>query len=255
MLEECDIILMAKRKFISEIEKWNREHNYHIDLEDEVVISRPLSPKEAIGEPERSDFPLLRRKEALMQAIYRGAVGQAFTSDSGNFKGTLKDVLDLPLTESFECAVLISTMNAVLRSLDRIERTVHCKNEGPKRCADCLAKWAGEHHLSNVGLVGLQPALLEALVKVFGSERVMVTDLAEAGSVIHGVDVLDGMDSSKLFEHCNLILITGSTIVNGTIDELIEKAKFHDRKVVFFGTTIAGAAYLLSLERWCPCST
>jgi uncharacterized protein (DUF4213/DUF364 family) len=255
MVEECDIIMVAKKKFISELQRWNKEYNDLIDLEDEVVISRPLSSKEAIGEPDRDDFPIMKRKEVLMQAIYRGAVGQAFTSVSGNFKGTLGDVLELPLTGSFERAVLISTMNAVLRNLGLIEKTVHCKNDGPKRCADCMTKWAIEHHLGNVGLVGLQPALLDALVRVLGSERVMVSDLAEAGSIIYGVNVLDGMDSSELFERSNLILVTGSTIANGTIDELIEKATFHDRRVVFFGTTIAGAAYLLGLERWCPCST
>ncbi len=249
------MLMVAKKKFISELVRWNKEHNDHIGSNDEIVISRPLSSKEAIGEPGRDDFPLLRQKEVLMQANYRGAAGQVFTSVSGNFKGTLGDVLELPLTGSFERAVLISTMNAVLRSLGLIEKTVHCKNDGPKRCADCMIKWIKEQHADNVGLVGMQPALLEALVRSLGAERVMVSDLAEAGSVRCGVKVLDGMNSSELIERCNLVLMTGSTIANGTIDDLMEITSLHNRKVVFFGTTIAGSAYLLDLNRWCPCST
>jgi hypothetical protein len=51
------------------------------------------------------------------------------------------------------------------------------------------------------------------------------------------------------------MLITGSTLVNGTIDGLMESALRHQKRAVFYGTTIAGAAYLLGLERLCPCST
>ena len=57
------------------------------ELNDEVVVSSPLSSREAIGELDRDDFPLLRGKEVLMQAAYRGAAGQAFTSASGSLNG------------------------------------------------------------------------------------------------------------------------------------------------------------------------
>jgi uncharacterized protein (DUF4213/DUF364 family) len=83
----------------------------------------------------------------------------------------------------------------------------------------------------------------------------MVSDLAGAGQVRSGVEVLDGIDSSRIFEQCPLVLITGSTLVNGTIDGLMELARRHGNRVVFFGTTIAAAAYLLGLDRWCPGST
>jgi uncharacterized protein (DUF4213/DUF364 family) len=105
-----------------------------------------------------------------------------------------------------------------------------------------------------VGLVGMQPALLEALVQTLGPDRVMVSDLAEAGSVRYGVKVLDGMDSSEMFERCQLILATGSSLVNGTINGLMENAARHNRSVVFYGTTIAATSYLMGLKRWCACS-
>jgi len=63
------------------------------------------------------------------------------------------------------------------------------------------------------------------------------------------------MASSEMFERCQLILMTGSTLANGTIDRLMENARQHNNRVVIYGTTIAGAAYLLGLERWCSCAT
>ena len=37
-----------------------------------------------------------------MQAVYEGSTGQAFTAASGNFQGSLKDVLELPLKNPSE---------------------------------------------------------------------------------------------------------------------------------------------------------
>jgi len=223
-------------------------------MKDQVVVSRPLTASEAIGDAGRDDFPLLRGKEVLMQAVFRGSAGQAFTTDRGSFSGSLEDVLELPLTGNFERAVLVSTMNSVLKHLGLVEGTVHCKDSGPRDCAALLAEWITEQKPDMVGLVGMQPALLEALVKALGPERAMVSDLADPGGVLYGVKVLDGLDSSEIFERCQLVLVTGSTLVNNTIDRLMESAKRHNRRVVFYGTTIAGAAYLLGLERWCACS-
>ena len=49
-------------------------------LESEVnITAKILTPDEAIGETERKDYPLLQGKEYLMQADFKGALGQAFT--------------------------------------------------------------------------------------------------------------------------------------------------------------------------------
>ena len=55
-----------------------------------VVSARTLSAKEAIGNPDRDDFPLLKGKEFMVEASFRGAKGQAFTDMPGNYKGYLK---------------------------------------------------------------------------------------------------------------------------------------------------------------------
>jgi len=249
-----DMLVEAKSRFIAKLESQSNVSG-SVSLRDDLVVSRPLSVAEAIGETGRDDFPLIRGKEVLMQAVYRGAVGQAFVAAKGDFRGTLGDVLELQLSGSFERAVLIATMNAVLRYLGEIEDTVHCRDDGPGRCKASLTEWIAEQGAKKVGLVGLQPALLEALVSALGPERVMVSDLAEAGAVRCNVSVLDGMKAGQMFKICPLILMTGSTFANGTIDDLMEAARICNSRVVFYGSTAAGVAYLLGLERWCPCSS
>ena len=251
---KIDLLEEAKGRFIALLESQSNACE-SVNLRDELVISRPLSVSEAIGETGRNDFPLIRGKEVLMQAVYRGAIGQAFTAASGGFRGSLGDVLEIPLDGPFERAVLIAAMNAVLRYLGKIEGTVHCRDDGPGRCKAVLVEWIKEQGAKKVGLVGLQPALLEALVCALGPERVMVSDLAEAGAVRCNVMVLDGMQAGEMLEKCPLILATGSTLCNGTIDDLMDAARGCNSRVVFYGSTASGVAYLLGMERWCPCSS
>jgi uncharacterized protein (DUF4213/DUF364 family) len=248
-----DMLQDARRRFIELLQ--SQTNVSHVDLQEEVVISRPLSAAEAIGNTRRDDFPIIRGKEVLMQAVYKGVPGQAFSAAKGDSIGTLGDVLKLQLNGNFERAVFIATMNAVLRYLGIIEKTVHCRDDGPRRCAASLADWVRDQNVEKVGLVGLQPAILEALVEKLGKDRIMASDLAEAGNIHYGVTILDGMDSSDILKQCQLILITGSTLVNGTIDDLLENARRYERRVVMYGTTIAGTAYIMGLESWCACST
>ncbi len=108
-------------------------------LTEKIVVSaRALSTQEAIGNPEDDDYPIQKGKEKLMHAEFRGACGQAFTDHFGNFEGTLKDILKLPLDNNFQKAVFISSLNAVLRFLDRIDKTIHCHDQEPVACAEKL---------------------------------------------------------------------------------------------------------------------
>ncbi|MDD9302404.1 MAG: hypothetical protein HUK40_08695 [Desulfobacter sp.] len=59
-----------------------------------TVTARALSVTEAIGNPEDDDYPIQKGKEKLMQADFKSSFGQAFTDHFGNFKGSVKDVLD-----------------------------------------------------------------------------------------------------------------------------------------------------------------
>ena len=81
------------------------------DLLDETVVIRakPLTPEEAIGNPESEDFPILKGVERLMQAEFAGSFGQAFTDMYGDFEGTLQDVLAMELTNNYRRAIFVAT--------------------------------------------------------------------------------------------------------------------------------------------------
>ena len=64
-------------------------------LDREIQVeARILKPTEAIGTPDRQDYPLLKGKEVLMQASFGESKGQAFTDAPSEFRGPLREVLD-----------------------------------------------------------------------------------------------------------------------------------------------------------------
>ena len=81
----------------------------------------------------------------------------------------------------------------------------------------------------------------------------MDLDPDNIGNLKFGVEVWDGQtDLQRLVEWSEVGLVTGSSIVNGTIDEIIRYFKEDGKPLVFFGNTISGAAALLDLDRICP---
>ncbi len=48
----------------------------------------------------------------------------------------------------------------------------------------------------------------------------------------------------------DIFLVTGTTLLNGTIGDFLR-----DKPIIFYGTTIAGAAYLVGWERFCTCGS
>lgn len=215
----------------------------------EVISARPLSVDEAIGKPDRSDFPLLRGKEVMMEAGFRSGRGQAFTSMPGEFRGTLKEALTRPLNTDFDRALVVATTNAFLRHLKIVQGTVHCRDEGPRECATRLVDYMMLRFGSpRVAVIGLQPALVEALARRL---EVRVTDLdpENVGQIRAGVRV-EGIESTtEVIDWADVILATGTVLVNDSIDDILSS-----KPVVFYGVTIACAAALLGYERYCPCS-
>ena len=149
-------------------------------LESEVnIIARQLTAREAIGETERKDFPLLHGKESLMQAEFKGAFGQAFTDMPQNFKGKIRDILDIELFNNADRALFISTLNAVMRYLDKTNKTIHCKNNEPELCAKEIVNTIINTYGNNIniGIIGFQPAIIDNFSKVIYSEKIRVNDL------------------------------------------------------------------------------
>jgi uncharacterized protein (DUF4213/DUF364 family) len=214
-----------------------------------------LSVKQAIGSPSRQDFPLLQGKEVMIEAQFQGSFGQAFTDRPNDFTGSLNDVLGLSLNTNDNRAIFVATLNAVATHLNLVTGTRHCRDEEPEKCASQIA----QHILADsgkvkVGLVGLQPAILENLVLTFGTDNVRCTDLnpKNIGSRKYGAEIWDGRtETEKLIKWCDLLLVTSSTIVNNTFDEIREKAISQGKRLIIFGVTGAGVSALVGLEILC----
>jgi len=226
-----------------------------LDRSRRVVVS-VLSPDDAIGKEANGKFPIKRGRERVIEAAFDGARGQAFTDHPSAWSGTLTDGLSLDLSKTRLRAVFTAAMNAVLCKLQVAKGTVHCRDQDPVRCgSEIAASLEDRFGKARVGLIGLQPAILAGIVSRFGAEAVLAVDLnpEQIGTVKHGVRIRDGgTDLARLVEQCDVGLATGSSIVNGTMDEILERFSKADKPVVFFGNTVSGAAALMDLDRSCP---
>ncbi|MFA7119535.1 MAG: DUF364 domain-containing protein [Sphaerochaetaceae bacterium] len=224
-----------------------KEHK--LDTRSIEIHARALTPEEAIGNPGRTDYPIMTGKEQMLQASCNGALGQVFSDAPSCFTGTVADILDMDIiTDGHARGLFIATMNAVMRSLSLIEGTVHCKDDGPSRCARQMAKQLQETYGNpRVLQIGFQPALVETLGSLFPL-RVLDLNPETVGTLRCGIRIEDGIrDRTDALRWADMVLCTGSTLANGTIVNYLNIGK----EVIFFGTTLAGAAKLMGLRRWC----
>lgn len=223
---------------------------------DVSVIVKPLTAQEAIGQPERRDFPIIEGKERVIEAQVLGAKGHAFTDSPGEFVGILEQVLALPLTTNENRAVFVAALNATLRYLGLCEGTVHCKNDEPTRCGKEIAN----HILANsgkikVGLIGFNPTIADALIQTFGSDAVKITDLnpKNIDCLKYGVEIWDGKEmTERLIDQSDVVLVTGTTLVNATFDSTINCIRNCNKDYVIYGVTCAGVCKLMQFNRICP---
>jgi uncharacterized protein (DUF4213/DUF364 family) len=223
---------------------------------DVEVSAAALTAEQAIGQPTRRDFPIVEGKEVLVEATVNGAKGHAFTDSPRAFKGTLRDVMERPLSSNADRAAFIAVLNAVLRSIGMLEASLHCKDDDPEECAKELASHVRERWgIAKVGLIGLNPAIAEALVAAFGPDNVRITDLNRKtiGAVRFGVRVWDGRtETEELIRQSEGVVITGTTLVNGTFDGIYDWIQRLKKEYLVFGVTAAGVCRLLGMNRMCP---
>jgi hypothetical protein len=226
---------------------------HHGLLGEEVRVRvKPLTARQAIGTPDRDDFPLQKGKERIIEATFKGGTGQAFTDSFCDYHDTLAGLLGLDLTDRFNLSVFFAAANAVLRHLGQATGTVHCRDQEPTQCAPKLVDYLGRNYpqAQRIALVGLQPAMAEVLAAVYDL-AVLDLDPDNIGRQTAGVPIRDGRrDLIEVVSRSDLVVATGSTLTNNTMDSLLTAAG--GRPVVFFGITVSGSAALLGLERFCP---
>ena len=239
-----------------------RESLLRVCREEDVDLSSPvrvrcLPPEEAIGTKASGEFAIRRGREVVIEATLDSARGQAFTDRPSDWSGTLGDVFSMPLDNSRRRAVVVAALNALAAKLGLASHTIHCRDQDPMRCGRELVAELKRRFpdVVKVLLVGLQPGILEALVDEFGTRGVRVVDLDSENihQVKKGVHIGDGSaDISGDIRWCDLMLVTGSSVVNGTLDGLLRQSQDASRPLVFFGNTIAAVAAIADLERLCP---
>lgn len=211
-----------------------------------AVRARTLTVHEAIGDPEGDDFPLQKGKERLMEAEFQGSRGQAFTDQFGDFTGTLADVATMPLENNFRRAVFVAAVNATARRLGLCDRTIHCRDKEPGECAALFCAHIRDRYGEvRITQVGYQPKIIETLSARFAM-RVLDLDPDNIGTVRHGAPVEGPEKQEEALAWADILVVTGSTVTNDTLGDFLT-----EKPVIFYGTTVAGTAALLGLERFC----
>lgn len=230
--------------------------NPELSTDSVQVAARGLKTKEAIGEPDRQDFPLITGKEVLVQAEIGDSAGQAFTADPITFSGTVADVLRLTDDRPGHEALVVAVLNAVTCKLGLTDHTIHCRDNEPEECGHHISQVIMERHgQCKIGIVGFQPAIIENCVRRFGTEYVHATDLNpdNVGKIKYGIEIWDGAcDTTRLAQWADVMLVTGTVLANKTFMEVL--TAIADKPCYFYGTTVAGMAALNELKRICPMS-
>lgn len=239
MLEEARMELL--RRAVDE--RWDEQEQVF------VVSARDLTPEEAIGRPDRDDYPLLKGKEVMMEAKFRDAAGQAYTDQPGRFSGTLGEVLHMTLNTNFRRAVFVATLNAVMRSFRQVEATVHCRDKEPAQCARDLPAFIEKNYgRPKIAFVGLQPALVQSLADAGFQLRVTDLNPDNIGQVRCGVSIGDASRNAENACWADIVLSTGSVLVNDSYRDLLQ-----GKPVIYYGVTAAGLAELFAFPRYCAC--
>ena len=125
------------------------------------IRCRAISTEDAIGKPEDQDYPLIKGKEVMVEAVFRKGRGQAFTDEFENLDCSIEDLLEIELDSNSKRANFICSLNAVYRDLGLCDRTIHCRDEEPRKCSQELLTvfepW------QKILLVGYQPRFFETL--------------------------------------------------------------------------------------------
>jgi len=220
----------------------------HLEEPDIIVRAMQLTPEEVIGNPEDRDYPLIIGRERMMQAEFKNTFGQAYTDMYGNYSGKLLEIAEMELKNNFRRAIFISSLNALMRYLGFIEKTMHCKDDEPRECSVKLSEYiAKKYGHPKIVMVGLQPRMVESLVKNF-QIKVSDMDYVNINTGKFGVIIQSPQNTKDHLDWCDIALVTGSTIVNDTITNFLIK-----KPVIFYGVTISGAAKALGLQDYCYC--
>ncbi|HUM84694.1 MAG TPA: hypothetical protein PLN48_13120 [Lachnospiraceae bacterium] len=173
-------------------------------------------------------------KEGVLRAVFKGTAGLACTCVRETGTKTLKEICEGRPGETEEGrACFIASVNAVMIHIGCAVRNSLCEDGEPLFCGENIASYISDNYGSpKVLLVGPKEGI-------------------EAGLAKKGLSVMSVSDRKKPEEAdidgADLLLISGSTVITGTITDYLSL----DKEIVFFGMTLAGTAEWLGVKRLC----
>lgn len=221
----------------------------------DLIDKNGLGGREIIitdGTQTGTECPNRRGQEKQMEACFGCSYGQAFTDETDNYRGKIEELSTMPLQTNFERAVFTSGLNSVLRELKMADHTVHCTGSSAKECSIELVEMIEkEYGQPKIAMFGMQKLMAKFLSEKFAI-RIFDLDEDNIGKEKFGIKIESGIcDMEEVESWADVFIVTGSTMSNGTIVHFLNIKK----PVIYFGITIAGAATLLGLKRFCPQST
>lgn len=203
-----------------------------------------------------TEYALMRGKEFLVDCRINHHHGEAFTDSPRMFRGKVIHVANMAVggDKDGRC-VFFAALNAVLRAMNKIEKTIHCRGKDAEECGNLLAKHIFEKFGEvRVAHIGYQPGHVKATSAVFNT--VYVTDLnhENIGKAKFGVKIFDGSMNEEVIRKVDVACITGSAIVNGTLFRVLEWCDRYGVRCILYGVTIKGAAKILGYNTFCPLS-
>jgi len=241
--------------------KWMTPDEGPVRRGREHLIEATLASDAALRSSEDSASPSVAASQSEGASSLRSTsppmAGQAWTDHPSDWTGTLGDVFSMPLRKAGQRAIVVATLNALAGRLGLTAHNLRCRHGKPLDCGRELVRQLRTRFdgAARALVVGYQPGVVEALVESLGTGNVRVLDHdAElVGRTLHGVRIANGdADFTADVRWCDLMLVTGSSVVNGTLDDLLRHSQDASKPLVFFGNTIAAVAAIADLERLCP---
>lgn len=231
-----------------------------IDLGEEVICSYMTGLDLGLRD---KDYPLIRGPEILLTCNVLDCTGQAFTVVPRNYRGKLADIFRLNLSDPVNLGIFYATCNALLKKLGVVDRSSHCINDEPKLCGKLLTRNLFMDYGSNITIlhIGYHPGHIHELYQVF-KDHLLITDLRhdivwryKSNRLIY-----DGIGNDVYIGIADIVLVTGSSIVNNTFWDIISRAILLRKKIMVYGITGYGISKLikkiigLEINTFCPLS-
>ena len=219
-------------------------------LDEPVLVTVSEEPERTLR-PEGDPPSTVARPEYCVTALFGGTKGEAFCEKPAAFRGTLKEALEIPPEEKGISAVTISALNAALNRLGLCPGTFPEGEQAHSDYAEALCRYVTENYgESNLVLIGYDGYL----VKRFMDEKLSFWTLDRDPDNIaqdrfdHVIVNSAKRNRESAFAWGKLLIVTGSTLCNGTIVQYLNSGK----DLLFYGITCAGAATLLNLSWFRP---